>query len=178
MSNCSDKQKKSYFEKLNPSVISDNKKFWKTVKSFFSDKMVSSDSITLVEDNNIITNSSKIAEIFGSFFSNAVKNLNIDMHRDIFNDKCSPTNDLADSTDPISKAIEKYENHPSILKINECSTINGNFSFKTVSIETVHKEIRDLCEKSLHHWKQFQLRLSKITMKSFLKKSRLILTML
>ena len=49
--------KKSYFERLNPSVIIDNKKFWKSVKPFFSDKMVSTDNITLVEDNRIITNS-------------------------------------------------------------------------------------------------------------------------
>ena len=44
------KTKKEYFEKLTPSIITDNKKFWKVVKPLFSDKMAcTSNSIKLLE---------------------------------------------------------------------------------------------------------------------------------
>ena len=132
--------KKSYFGCLKPSDISDNKKFWKTTKPFFSDKMISSDSITLVEECNIITDPSEIAENFGRFFNNAVKNLNIKMHSKTFNNEC-----LA-NINPITEAIKKYENHPSIMKIKEHFSENFNFSFKSVSNEEIQKEIRDLSE--------------------------------
>ena len=66
--------------------------------------MTSSDSITLVEKDKIITHPSDIAETFGSFFSNAVKNLNIKMHEKTFKDDVFPTD-----FDLISEAIRKYE---------------------------------------------------------------------
>ena len=72
------KIKKSYYENLQPSNISDNKKFWKTVKPLFSEKTMSSDKITLIENDLIISKDQEVAETFNSFFSNAVKNLNID----------------------------------------------------------------------------------------------------
>ena len=57
------KAKSSYFEKLKPSSISDNKKFWKTVKPLFNDKAMSTDSITLIENNKIISGDQEVAEI-------------------------------------------------------------------------------------------------------------------
>ena len=49
------KAKRVFYSNLNPSSISDNKKFWKIVKPFFSDKKPSNDRITLVENNDIIS---------------------------------------------------------------------------------------------------------------------------
>ena len=43
--------KKISCENLNPNIISDNKKFWRQVKPFFSDKTPTNSSITLVEKN-------------------------------------------------------------------------------------------------------------------------------
>ena len=67
------KTKSSYYEKLQPSSIRDNKKFWKTVKPLFSEKTMSTDKITLIEDNVIVSDNQKVAEIFNTFFGNAVK---------------------------------------------------------------------------------------------------------
>ena len=72
------KVKKTYFKNLNPSAICDNKKFWKTVKPLFTEKTTSTNNITLVENNEIISDDNVAAEIFNDFFSNAVKNLNIE----------------------------------------------------------------------------------------------------
>ena len=66
------KVKTSYFENLKPSCICDNKKFWKTVKPLFSENTISTDNITLIENNNFVTEDKKVAEVFNSFLSNAV----------------------------------------------------------------------------------------------------------
>ena len=57
--------------------VTDNKKFWKTVKPLFTDKVQTSSSITLVENEKIITNDSEIAEIFNEFFTNITKTMDI-----------------------------------------------------------------------------------------------------
>ena len=41
------KEKKQYYNNLDINLITDNKKFWKTVKPLFSDKHFSSNKITL-----------------------------------------------------------------------------------------------------------------------------------
>ena len=41
-----------FYNKLNTRDITDNKKFWKTIKPFFSEKHNSRNKITIVEGNN------------------------------------------------------------------------------------------------------------------------------
>ena len=45
--------KQQYFSNLDLNLIADNKKFWKTVKPFFSDKISHKDIINLTEDGKI-----------------------------------------------------------------------------------------------------------------------------
>ena len=49
------KTKKDYYSNLDEKCAIDNKKLWKTVKPFLSDKTMMDDNITLVENNEIIT---------------------------------------------------------------------------------------------------------------------------
>ena len=84
-------------------MISDNKKFWNTVKPFFSDNKVSNENITLVDNNEIISDDSIVADTFNTYFSNAVKSLNINIKPEFI--------EQSDSiNDPIQKAIQKYKN--------------------------------------------------------------------
>ena len=123
------KAKREYYANLNPSVISDNKKFWRTIKPLFSDKVTTSKSITLVENQDICSDNEKAALIFNAFFSNVVNNLNIERNDDILNDNI---NDL----DPVHKANNKYDKHSSILKINEIETNKQEkFSFPPIELE-------------------------------------------
>ena len=92
------------------------KNVWKTVKPLFSEQGPSADYLTLLENNTMVDNGCMIAEIFNDFFINAVKNLDIEYYEHFSFDKNFLTNE-SEETDPISKAIRKYENHPSILKI-------------------------------------------------------------
>ena len=118
------KAKAGYFENLKPSSITDNKTFWKNVKPLFSDKSLFSDNISLVENNPIITDDAKMAEIFNSHFSNAVERLCIS-----FPYESIPSE--FDNDDPILSAIEKYKSHPSIMKIKDVVDNTSIFSFKS-----------------------------------------------
>ena len=139
------KVKISYFDNLHPSKICDNKKFWKTVNPLFSEKATSTDNIALIENNVIETDDQKVAEIFNSFFGNAVKNLNIDYYEHFSFDKYFLCKDT-ENNDPILLAIEKFENHPSILKIKEITQKNSCFSFKPTDLKSIIKEIANLNE--------------------------------
>ena len=78
------KTKKTFYEHLNPGLISDDKKFWKQVKPFFSDKTQNRGNIMLREGKEVITNPPTYAEIFSQFFIDVIKNLDIDrtLHAD------------------------------------------------------------------------------------------------
>ena len=139
------KVKASYFENLQPSDICDNKKFWNTVKPLFSEKTMSTDNITLVENNVMVSEDQEVAEIFNSFFSNAVKNLNIDSYEHFSFDEyfvCKET----ENEDAVQRAIEKYKNHPSIVKIEQQTPEGSNFSFKPTVLKTVTEEVANLNE--------------------------------
>ena len=95
------KAKRYYYSNLEPSCISDNKKFWRTVNPLFSEKVLSNENIILVEDKNEIHEDDRsISEIFSDFFSNAVKNLNIEINTGLI---ISDINE----TDPVTKAIKQ-----------------------------------------------------------------------
>ena len=115
------KTKKSYYENLNVNLIVDNKKFWKHIKPLFSDKSPISTKITLIEDNKIITDSAVCAEILNNHFSDAATNLEVDRELHTL---------VSNASDPVTIAIERYKNHPSIIKLNEEGFSNYNFDFK------------------------------------------------
>ena len=105
------KTKRNYYVQLNNKVVNDNRKLSKAASPLFSEKAFRRESIILKEHGKTVTYSEKIAETFNNFFSKIVKNLNIDSE---LNDITSQTNNV----DADYRAIKKYGNHPSILKIN------------------------------------------------------------
>ena len=106
------KNKRDYFGNLNNKIVTDNRKFWKTISPLFSEKAFHRECITLKESNKTITNNEELDETFNTFFSKIVPNLNID-------------NNLGDNitnphiTDQVFYTIQKYENHPSISKLRK-----------------------------------------------------------
>ena len=139
------KTKRNYFENLNPSAICDNKNFWKSVKPLFSEQAVSTDNFTLIENNAIVNDDVMISEIFNDFFSNAVKNLNIESYETFSFDEYFLCDTVADD-DPILRALKKYKNHASILKIKEFIPENECFSFQPVDLLSIITEISHLNE--------------------------------
>ena len=131
------KTKKLYFANLKNSDVCDNKKFWKSVKPLFNEQTVSTDTISLIEQNVVVSEDAKVSEIFNEFFGSAVTNLNIPPYEPLL-DSLSP------SGDPILNIIDKYKDHPSILKINEINPREPTFSFKPTDLATVMREISNL----------------------------------
>ena len=131
-----EKAKKKHYQNLDGKNAIDNKKFWKTVKALLSDKSVSREKINLTENGNMRTSESETAESLNNFFYNIVKKFNVPK----FNSNNSVTGNIKD---PVSKAILKYKNHPSILAIQKYSK-NKTFHFKEVNFGEVEKEILKL----------------------------------
>ena len=106
------REKRNYFNNLNLNKITDNKTFWKTVKPFLSNKGDFHKHITLIEDEQIISEDVAVAEKLGNHFKNAVKSLDIL--------ECTNTlTTVVGLKDPIEIAINKYDQHPSILTIKD-----------------------------------------------------------
>ena len=64
---------------MNPKNISDNKRFWHTVKPLSSDKSIGKETIILVDKDEIFQDVLVVAEKFSEFFSNTEKNLEIQL---------------------------------------------------------------------------------------------------
>ena len=75
------------------------------MKPFFTDKGMNDDKITLVEDNEVISENEQIFESLNNFFA-VVINLDIPQYED-------QTINTNDTDDPVLRTIQKYKNHPS-----------------------------------------------------------------
>ena len=71
------KSKKVYYSNLDEKKVTDNKTFWKTIKPFLSDKIVSREKVTLIEEDEIVESDINTAQILNTFFSNIVSKLKI-----------------------------------------------------------------------------------------------------
>ena len=129
-------EKIKFYNNLNINKKTDSRKFWSQVKPFFPDKSASKNNITLIESNEIISDDKECAEVMNNFFSDVVENLGIDRYLN--------TVISNDTNDPISKAINKYKTHPSILKIREHIHSDHTFYFQTLSNDEVEKQLSQL----------------------------------
>ena len=145
--------KKNYYENTDEKEVTDNKKFWRTMKPYLSDKSVKSDKIHLNENGNLITGESETAEVLNNFFSNIVKKLKIPEYENL-------NSNIENIKDPVFRAILKYKNHPSIIAINEKSK-NAKFSFHEVNNEKIAKEIRRLNKNKASQKSDIPIRIMK-----------------
>ena len=118
-------------------LVTDNRKFWKTVKPLFSEKHFSNNKITLLEGEEIISNDQEIAEIFNAYFANIVENLDIEGFV-----TCDYS--YVPELDYISNIVEKFKNHPSILTIKENVKNEKRFSFLPVDESVICDKIDSL----------------------------------
>ena len=130
------KSKKLYYSNLDEKKVTDNKTFWKTIKPFLSNKIMSREKVTLIEEDEIVEGDINTAQILNTSFSNIVSNLKIAEYAN-----CDPISD--NINDPVIKSIAKCRNHPSILRIGElCNKKQCSLSsFSNVDKEEILKEI-------------------------------------
>ena len=131
------KAKFDYYKNIDLGNLTDNHKFWKTVKQLFSDKMQVNSAITLIEDGKMVSEDYEIAEIFNHFFADITESLGISANESLM----LPADDIQD---PIDRATRKFDSHPSICKIKENTTFSERFEFREVAVEDVAVQIRKL----------------------------------
>ena len=96
---CIKKEEKSSFNSLNLSAVSDNQKFWKTVKPLFSNKGSHGKTIKLVQKEEIIDDT-KVAEL-NNFLKSAVTSL--DFHGNQYT-----VENVENISDPADKIFKKF----------------------------------------------------------------------
>ena len=134
------REKKKYYHNLDDKVILDNKNFWKHIKSSFSDEVICGQKITLVSNDNIISADQEQADVFKSFFDEAVNKLGIKENPFLLNYE---NQDL----DDVGNIILKFKHHPSILNIQQHVSVDEQFQFKQVSPEDVYNELKNINAK-------------------------------
>ena len=69
------KSNREYYQNLSVKNVCDNKNFWKVVKPLLSNKIMSSEKITLVAGTKILKNDKETAKVLNNFFSTIIQNL-------------------------------------------------------------------------------------------------------
>ena len=110
--------------------ITDNRRFWQTIKPNYTVKTLKDERIILVEGQKVITKEKDVVKIFKDNFEKIVDTLKID--RPILSDL---------SDDPVLNTIEKFFHHASVLRIKVARNSSDCFFFKLVTIEDICKEI-------------------------------------
>ena len=127
----------------------DNKLFWKTIKSSFSDKIVTRNRIHLTKNDEVVKTELETAETLNNIFGNVIKNLMIPKYSEY-----DPSIDRVENR--TIRAILKYRNHPSILAIRERKKAQINFCFKEMvrngnclaraNIHSIHLEFMSIAK--------------------------------
>ena len=134
------RERTKYFANLDLNKYTDNIKFWNTVKPMFSSSSHGANNITLVEKGQILTDDQVLAETFNGFFIDAVSSLSIHENQALIDD-------AFDETDPVRKAVKKFQHHPSIIDIKKHVEVGDKFSFWGVDTKEMIDEINKLDEK-------------------------------
>ena len=123
--------KKNYYSKIDINKVNDNKKFWDTIKPSFSEKNLIKKKITLIENDSIVNEDAKVAEIMNLYFAEGIH----DSHQGVLD----ATNHL-----DVNHVIEKFKNHPSVIKIKEKTNRTNTFTFSLISLDGMKHCIKQL----------------------------------
>ena len=96
-------------------IVNDNRKFWRTVKPLFFDKVQVPTSLILLEK--------EVAEVFNNYSANITDALGI---KEITENISS----VSGLVDPADIAIKKFSLHPSIIRIQSNTKYTERFSFR------------------------------------------------
>ena len=72
-SNLLKQSKKWHFNSPNVNEVAGNKKFWKTIKPFFTEKNKTTNNIILTENNQTVREDKTICQIFNTYFTNLTR---------------------------------------------------------------------------------------------------------
>ena len=122
--------KKDYFQNLNIRDLSDNRKFWKTIKPYFSNKRLNWNKFSLKEKENLAWNEAQLATIINSFFIN-ITGLELKVDNEI-------------NANTLEDVLDAFNSHPSIETIRRTVKSNEKFSFQPVLEDLVRENILNI----------------------------------
>jgi hypothetical protein len=125
-------------------VMNDQKQFYDIVKPKFTGKSKLKTKITLIEDDDIISEGQKVAEILNNNFVDAVPNLGITKSIYV---KEGETKQLGNIEQNIDAILQSYQSHPSIKMIKNKVTVTTKFNFSDTTPEEMYKKIISLNSK-------------------------------
>ena len=148
------KTKKEYFEYTNVKDINDNKKLWKTIKPFFSNKGLNNNKLMIIEKNNLISEESILANTMNLYFTSITKQLNLKRSPQLKN---------------LEGIINYCDNHISIEK-NRFSnnTQSEQFTFNLVLSDEIKREILNLNNKKASRERDIPVNILKDAMDTLL----------
>ena len=123
---------KTFFKKK--CLNNDNQReFWKTFKPYLSSKCITMDNIILKENERIVNNPTEVCELFRQHFSSIAESIG------------EPDHFEGDITDAyIYQAINTYQNHPSIVEINNQHPSPETFNFNKTEENKVLHNLRNV----------------------------------
>ena len=135
--------KSQYFKRATANGTMNNKEFWKIMKPALTNKgIIGSDVIILEENGELISDESKLVEIFNNHYINIVEST-----------MGKPPVSLGDPSDPerdsdtVRDIITKFADHPSIRKIRENNAepaFSTPFSLPQSTKEEINKILKEI----------------------------------
>ena len=115
-------------------------------KTPFSDKMKGRNKeIILIDNDQVFTETNRVADILNNYFLDAVENLDTIPHSSTLITESEGSGGIQPGQ--IDNIITSYKDHPSILKIKEHVKIKEKFSFSKPTIEKVNQILSSLNSK-------------------------------
>ena len=132
--------KENYFRETVKNSKYNQKDFWNICKPFMSNKYSTGNEIILRKNDRIIEDEGEIATLLNNYFNGVTKPLNLfEWNHEYIS---------CHNKHPVSTAIHKFKDHPSILKIQETIDVMQPFKFEHVTSNEVYKMIINLdCKK-------------------------------
>ena len=129
--------KTQYFRNATENGTMTNKEFWKVMKPALTNKgIICSDVIILEEDGQLISDESKLVEIFNKHYINIVETTMGAPPTTLGNPYDSNQDEIT-----VREIIDKFADHPIIMKIreNKLALGLGSFTLPTATREEVNK---------------------------------------
>lgn len=101
-------------------MLADDRKFWRTVKPLFSNKIQTPTAITLPETDEFVNDNRIVANILNDYFVSITDILDIPTA----SENQTPTNDISD---PVNIALTKLKFHPSVNFVTERVHVEQSF---------------------------------------------------
>ena len=135
------KAKKEYFEKTLTNDNMTNKKYWKLMKPFFTEKGGSyGRKITLKENGNLISDEKTLTQTFNDHYVNIVEKTTGSPPISITNGGL----DIDNITETINSIILQFKDHPSIKAIEENNPSIETFHIPLAEVSDIQRIIKNI----------------------------------